>query len=218
MCRSCPRVVLELHVAQADFQGALLPLHTPHVADGRAREALVRPCRQYRIIRGAPVQESDERGTRVVQGCGFCVGVLGQLISELKPSSANVKFKFINLIGQIKSELLVRLVYRHLCDTFFFCKHTRYTGGWGRERGYWNVLPMKNISLTFQRNHFFPPFYHIQLVEHENVRAVLSYNEAYELNYFTNSKEVRPALQVLFVSTTLLSVSCQKLCTSFSRA
>ena len=30
----------------------------------------------------------------------------------------------------------------------------------------------------------------LQLVEEENVRAVLSYNEWYELQFFTNSKEV----------------------------
>ena len=30
----------------------------------------------------------------------------------------------------------------------------------------------------------------LQLVEKEKVRAVLSYNEAYELKFFTNSKEV----------------------------
>lgn len=29
-----------------------------------------------------------------------------------------------------------------------------------------------------------------KLVEKENVKAVLSYNEGYELNFFTNSKEV----------------------------
>ena len=70
------------------------------------------------VLLGALPFRSQTKEVRVVQGCGFCVGVLGQLISELKPSSANVKF--INLIGQIKSELLVRLVYRHLCDAFFF--------------------------------------------------------------------------------------------------
>ena len=91
-------MVLELHVAQGDFQGALLPLHTPHVADGRAREALVRPCRQYRIIGGAPVQESDERGTHLCGGVAFAWAFLE---NKLKPSSANVKCKFINLIGQI---------------------------------------------------------------------------------------------------------------------
>lgn len=32
----------------------------------------------------------------------------------------------------------------------------------------------------------------LQLVEMENVRAVISYNEEYELNYFTNSKKVSP--------------------------
>ena len=30
----------------------------------------------------------------------------------------------------------------------------------------------------------------VQLVEKENVRAVLSYNEEFELNYFTNTKKV----------------------------
>ena len=30
-----------------------------------------------------------------------------------------------------------------------------------------------------------------QLAEKHNVRAVISVNEAYELNFFTNSKEVR---------------------------
>ena len=61
-------MVLELHVAQADFQGNLLPLCSPHVADGRAREALVRPCRRYRVVGGASVQESDERGSDLCRG------------------------------------------------------------------------------------------------------------------------------------------------------
>ena len=30
----------------------------------------------------------------------------------------------------------------------------------------------------------------LQLVEKENVRAVLSYNEAFELNFFTNNEQV----------------------------
>ena len=30
----------------------------------------------------------------------------------------------------------------------------------------------------------------LQLTETENVKAVISYNEAYELNFFTNSKKV----------------------------
>ena len=37
---------------------------------------------------------------------------------------------------------------------------------------------------------------HTQLVEKENVRAVISYNEAYELRYFTNSKKVGHLLSV----------------------
>ena len=34
-------------------------------------------------------------------------------------------------------------------------------------------------------------FYHLQLVENENVRGVVTMNEDYELRYFSNSKEVQ---------------------------
>lgn len=37
----------------------------------------------------------------------------------------------------------------------------------------------------------------VQLVEEENVKAVLSYNEAYELKFFTNSKKVCVCISVI---------------------
>ncbi len=38
----------------------------------------------------------------------------------------------------------------------------------------------------------------LQLVEVENVRTVISYNEEYELNYFTNSKKVSRPTSILY--------------------
>lgn len=50
-------------------------------------------------------------------------------------------------------------------------------------------------------------FYHLQLVENENVRGVVTMNEDYELRYFSNSKEV----QIITIGASVLIVMLPKI-------
>ena len=50
-------------------------------------------------------------------------------------------------------------------------------------------------------------FYHLQLVENENVRGVVTMNEDYELRYFSNSKEV----QTITIGASVLIVMLPKI-------
>ena len=155
MCRSSPCVVLELHVAQANFQGNLLPLCSPHVADGRAREALVRPCRRYRVIGGAPVQESDERGSDL-WGCVAFAWAFLWVFLRLASFPGLPRLQFL-IACSVQKRSWLRFAYCKRSKAGFppsphQLPHQRWKAGQGlvlRQRGYWNILPMKNISLSF---------------------------------------------------------------------
>ena len=48
----------------------------------------------------------------------------------------------------------------------------------------------------------------LQLVDKENVRAVISYNEEYEISYFTNSKKVSHLLAAWVCSIYMATYMC----------